>query len=488
MKKLSLLYLLLTLSLLPMSGCHTELDNEIDILTRRIEKLEKRCNEMNTTIQGLRTLVNTLQENDYVTRVETIYDGNAIIGYTICFTHSDPITLYNGTDAGTPELGLALGEDGIYYWTVKYPGDEQATFITDNFGVRLPASATSPILKIENGYWMVTYDNGDIWYNLGKATGEDGKSFFNSLVPSTSGDYVILSLLNGTTLSVPVWDHFQKLEQAYQQSYQNLVSFLALSNHFLDKISVSSVLPILRNEETIGYRLVLTDGSSYSFYNGTTTNIPSILVQEQDDILYWAIRYGNDPDFDWILDENGNFVRADAPEGLIPKITLKRQYGVDNLYYWAIAYGNEEPQFLLHKGEKVAASAQAPDPVIKSIVEVLEDRVRITLSDKQEIYIPLAHAFSLSLSSPVVDNTLMMAPSDTLSFTCQIPQANPQFTLLPVTHDDFYAEATRTSDTGWDVRVISPASFVAPMTSRLDLLVSDGRGSMKNVIVTILTN
>ena len=485
MKKIPL-YLLLTLSLLFTGGCHTELDNDIEALTRRIEKLEKRCAEMNTTLQGLQTLVNKLQENDYVTRVETIYDGNTIIGYTLCFTHSDPITLYNGTDAGTPELGLGLGEDGIYYWTVKYPGDEQATFITDNFGVRLPASAHSPQLKIENGYWMVTYDGGEIWYNLGKATGEDGKSFFDSI--SQSGDYIQFSLLNGTEISIPTWDSFDKLQQAYTQTYRNLVSFVTLSNHFLDKVSVSGVLPIVHGEETIGYQLVLTEGSTYDFYNGTTTNIPTILAESKGRELYWAIRYGNDPDFEWILDENGEMVRADAPEGLIPKISLKRQYGVDNKYYWAIAYGNQEPQFLLYNGEMVPASAQAPDPVIKSIVEVLEDRVRITLSDKQEIYIPLAHAFSLSLSSPVIDNTLMMAPSDTLSFTCQIPQANQQFTLLPVTHDDFYAEATRTSDTGWDVRVISPASFVAPMTSRLDLLVSDGRGSMKNVVVTILTN
>lgn len=487
MKKITL-YLLLTLSLLLAGGCHTDLDNEIDALARRIEKLEKRCAEMNTTIQGLRTLANTLQENDYVTRVETIYDGNAIIGYSICFTHSDPITLYNGTDAGTPELGLALGEDGIYYWTVKYPGDEQATFITDNFGVRLPASAHSPELKIENGYWMVTYDGGEIWYNLGKATGEDGKSFFDSINLSASGDYVIFSLLNGTDIVVPTWDSFEKLQQAYEQTYQNLITFLNLSNRMLERISVSSVVPIVRGEETVGYQLVLTDGSSYSFYNGTSTNIPSIIAQEQDGILYWAIRYGNDPGFDWILDENGNMVRADAPEGLVPKISLKRQYGGDNLYYWAIAYGDEEPQYLLYNGEMVSATAQAPDPVIKSIVEVQEDRVRITLSDKQELYIPLAHAISVTLSKPVTDNTLMMAPSDTLSFTCQIPQANPQFTLLTVTHDDFYADATRTSDTDWTVRVISPASFVAPMTSRIDLLISDGRGSMKNVVLTILTN
>ena len=479
------LYLLLTLSLLFMGGCHTELDNEMESLERRIEKLEKRCSEMNTTLQNLRTLVNTLQENDYVTRVESIYDGNSVIGYTIYFTHSDPITLYNGTDAGTPELGLGLGEDGVYYWTVKYPGDEQASFITDNFGVRLAASAISPQLKIENGYWMVSYDGGEIWNNLGKATGDDGKAFFDSI--TQSGDYVLFNMLNGTTLSVPTWDSFSLLQADYEQTYQNWVAYLNLTNYVMGKVSVSQVLPIVNGEETVGYQLVLTDGATYSFYNGKGTNIPTLFIDAQGMNKYWAIRFDNESS-DWIRDENGNLIPAEAHAGLIPKLSLKRQYGVDNLYYWAIAYGNQEPQFLLYNGEKVAASAVAPDPVIKSIVSVQDDRVCITLSDKQVLYIPLAHAITLAISSPVIDNTLMMAPSDTVVFTCQVAQATAQYTLLPVTHDDFYAEASRTSETEWDVRLISPASFTAPMTSRLELLVSDGRGSMKSTVVTILTN
>ena len=243
----------------------------------------------------------------------------------------------------------------------------------------------------------------------------------------------------------------------------------------------------MKGDETIGYQLVLTDGSAYSFYNGNGTNIPTIYAESVGKEKYWAVRL-NDDVYDWVRDENGQLVPAEAQEGLVPKLSLKRQYGVDNLFYWAIAYGDEEPQFLLCNGEKVAASAVAPDPVIKSIVAVQEDRVCITLSDKQVLYIPLAHAISIALTSPVLDNTLMMAPSDTVTFTCQVSQANSQYTLLPVAHDDFYAEATRTSETEWDVRLISPASFIAPMTSRLDLLVSDGRGSMKSTVVTILTN
>ena len=476
--------MMLFLALSFTGGCNTDLDNDIDGLTKRIEKLEKRCNEMNTTLESIKKIADQLQQNDYVSRVERIFDGSTVIGYTIYFTHADPITLYNGTDAGTPELGLALGEDGIYYWTVKYPGDEQASFITDNYGVRLPASAISPQLKIENGYWVVTYDNGEIWTVLGRATGEDGISFFESI--TESGGYVQFNLLNGTTISVPTWDGFAQLQEAYKQAYQNLLSFMTLSNRLLGKVTVSEVIPIVNDNETIGYQLVLTDGTTYSFYNGSCTNIPVISTDSDGSEQYWVISC-NGGEYEWILDEEGNPVRANAHEGLIPKLSLKRQYGVDNKYYWAISYGNEEPQFLLYNGEKVAASAQAPDPVIQSVVQVQDDRICITLSDRQVLYIPLARAFTVILMKPVTDNTLMMSPGDTVDFVCQVPQANVQFELLPVANDDFYAEARRTSETEWLIHLISPASFTAPATSRLNLLVSDGCGSMKTTVVTILS-
>ena len=47
-------------------------------------------------------------------------------------------------------------------------------FITNNVGQRIPAVAVTPKIKIENGYWMVTYDGGIVWHNLGKATGSAG--------------------------------------------------------------------------------------------------------------------------------------------------------------------------------------------------------------------------------------------------------------------------------------------------------------------------
>ena len=68
------------------------------------------------------------------------------------------------------------------------------------------ASGITPQLKIENGYWNVSYDNGNTWTQLGKATGEDGEpggdSMFQRVDYETSDEYVIFTLNDGTSISV----------------------------------------------------------------------------------------------------------------------------------------------------------------------------------------------------------------------------------------------------------------------------------------------
>ena len=177
----------LALAALTTSSCLDTIQNDLDALGRRIGNLEERCVKINDQIDALRQLVSNLEEYDFITKVDPIRDGAKITGYRIYFTHSEPITLMNGTDAGTPVLGVAQDSDGVYYWTVLYPGETEAQFVRNNFGEKIPASAASPELKIEDGYWFVTYDGGKSWQNLGKATADDGTSFFIELPVSHQG-------------------------------------------------------------------------------------------------------------------------------------------------------------------------------------------------------------------------------------------------------------------------------------------------------------
>ena len=269
MKKLSLL--LLTLTVCFFTACHKNIWAELENLDQRVTKLEELCKEMNTNIISIQTIVNVNQSGDYITGIVEIKKDGKVIGYTITFGKHDPITIYhgqdgkdgqNGTDgkdgqdgsSNTPVIGVAKDTDGVYYWTLN------GEWLLDDKGNKLPVSGTNgkdgqngsngqdgtdgkdgqdgtdgkdgqdgadgkdgvtPQLKIEDGYWYISYDNGATWTQLGKATGEDGKDGQNgsngtngkdgkdgqdgdSMFQSVTQDenYVYFTLADGTIIKI----------------------------------------------------------------------------------------------------------------------------------------------------------------------------------------------------------------------------------------------------------------------------------------------
>ena len=243
MKKLHLLLLSLTICLF--STCHNDIWEAIDGLDSRVTKLEELCKEMNTNITSLQTIVDVLQSNDFITSIVEIKKDGEVIGYTITFGKHDPITIYHGQDgkdgadgkdgqdgqngsANAPVIGVAQDTDGVYYWTLN------GEWLLDDNGNKLSVSGkdgqngtngTMPQLKIEEGYWYISYDNGVTWTQLGKATGEDGKdgadgengkdgqngadgkdgqdgdSIFESV--TEDDDYVYFTLSDGSVIKIP---------------------------------------------------------------------------------------------------------------------------------------------------------------------------------------------------------------------------------------------------------------------------------------------
>mgnify|MGYP002298868993 CR=1 FL=1 len=146
-------------------GCGESYDDSaltgrVDDLENRVAKLEELCKQMNTNISSLQTLVNALQNKDYITSVVPITKDGETIGYTISFTQSAPITIYNGQDGKDGQDGKP-GEDGEDGQDGK-PGEDGKDGIT-------------PQLKIEDGYWYISYNDSASWTQLGKATGDKGE-------------------------------------------------------------------------------------------------------------------------------------------------------------------------------------------------------------------------------------------------------------------------------------------------------------------------
>ena len=94
-------------------GCTAidELTVRVDDLEDRVTDLEILCGEMNANINSLKTIVDALQSNDYITHVAPIIVDRVEVGYTVYFHKADPITIYHGEDGKDGEDGND-GSDG----------------------------------------------------------------------------------------------------------------------------------------------------------------------------------------------------------------------------------------------------------------------------------------------------------------------------------------------------------------------------------------
>ena len=235
--------------------------NKNEDMGSRLAALERLCDRMNTNIVSLQRIVEALQANDYVTGVAPVVENGETIGYTISFSRSGPVTIYHGKDGqsgATPVIGVKQDTDGLYYWTLDgewledsrgdrvvaqgpagrsayelavengYRGtlEEWLASLSGNNGLSAYELAVengyrgteeewlaslkgtagdkgddgnTPKLKIENGYWYVSYGDDDNWVQLGQATGEDGRpgqdgdSMFSGIDVSDP-DFVVLTL------------------------------------------------------------------------------------------------------------------------------------------------------------------------------------------------------------------------------------------------------------------------------------------------------
>ena len=217
--------LLVFTMLATMIGCgqydDSELKSDINDLKSRMAALEKQCKNMNENLTSLQAIVDAIQKQDGIVSVTDLPDGQ---GYSVKFVSGKVIYLYNGkngTDGVTPKISVRKDSDGIYYWTVD--GD---WLIVDGKKVRAVGldgkdgqsgndgkDAVTPQLKIVDGFWYISYDNGKYWTKLGKATGENGKDgqdgndgdvFFKSVTVEDGYAVFVMNDSEQTTLKIPI--------------------------------------------------------------------------------------------------------------------------------------------------------------------------------------------------------------------------------------------------------------------------------------------
>lgn len=119
--------------------------------------------------------------------------------------------------------------------------------------------------------------------------------------------------------------------------------------------AVDGELSIVRlNELPDGYELVFSDSTKAVIKNGKASVVGA--KEDEDGNLYWTI------DGEWLLDKDGNKVKASAEDGQTPDVAIVLNEE-DGYYYWQL-----DGQWLLGSdGNKVRANGlDGKEPVIKT--------------------------------------------------------------------------------------------------------------------------
>ena len=161
--------------------------------------------------------------------------------------------------------------------------------------------------------------------------------------------------------------------------------------------SLRSLLEALQKQKTIsnvsstsdGYVISFSDNSSIVLNNGKDGNTPAISVrQDTDGLWYWLLNG------DWLLDANGNKIRA---TGTTPLMIIENEY-------WYVSYDNGINWEKLEK-----ATGKDGDSFFKSVSQN-DQVVCIVLADGTTINIPKEAAFALSF-----DKTSFHPAKETIS-------------------------------------------------------------------------
>ena len=324
----------------------TAIKNQINDLENRVTSLEQLCQQMNTNISSMQTILNALQERDYITSVTPIKEGDAVIGYTINFAINDPITIYHGKngaagkDGYVPVIGVAKFEDdGLYYWTLD------GEWLTDAEGNKVRAQGLdgsagnggsegsagkdgiTPLLKIKLNFWYISYDNGATWERLGPATGvdgadgrpgKDGDSFFKSVEVKDGYVVIVLNDEEQTTISIPTKETFEALEKRVAALEKTAEGLQKLVNAINNSLVIKRYKPF-EDETGSGYEITFakadgTEEETIKIYNGVTPIIGvkwvvANEVEGNEAAYYWTVNG------ELVKDADGKLIPATGPQG-----------------------------------------------------------------------------------------------------------------------------------------------------------------------------
>ena len=536
------------------AGCKkyddTDLQNRVGSLENRVAKLEELCKQLNSDISSLRTIVTALQNNDYVTGVIPVVKNGETVGYTITFSKSSPITIYHGEngkdgadgkDGYTPQIGVRQDADGIWYWTLD------GEWLTDGSGNKIKAEGRdgkdgangkdgadgndgqngkdgangsdgkdgkdgiTPRLKIEDGWWWVSYDNEQSWEKLGKATGNDGSdgengkdgengnngssggngsngsdgdSFFKDVDTTSSDEYVIFTLADGTQIKLPTWYAFEQLKLLCNQMNTNIESLQKIVAALEKKDYIVSCTPLMEDGRQIGYTITFAKSGAITIYHGKDGaagndgaagkdgHSPKVgAKKDSDGKYYWTL------DGEWMTDDEGQKIPvtgdngSDGDNGAAGNDGLTPRFKIED-GYWYITYdeGDDNWQQLGKATGENGENGKDGDSFFESVTED-EDYIHIKLSDSDEtIDIPKYKPLEITFADT---EDILVRPAQIYKIAYTITGADDKTVVKTMTQDGYRAAVEASSESAGTIIVTTP-SMIVP--SEVLVFVSNGKG------------
>ena len=180
---------------------------------RRIAQLEELCKQINEDISTLQNLVTALEASDYIVEAYPLTSGD---GYTLVFKSGKSIVVRNGcdgVDGVSPIVSVRQDIDGVYYWTINgewllVDGEKVMASMSESAGAGNGASS-SPMFRIEDGYWYLSCDNGATWEKFCEAVVDGAQNVAcNIFKEVTIGDgyvQIVLSDDRNTIIQLPLY-------------------------------------------------------------------------------------------------------------------------------------------------------------------------------------------------------------------------------------------------------------------------------------------
>ena len=383
--------ILAAVSLLSVISCTDDMMESLSDIKNRIVNLEAMVSKINDYYASASKIVAALEDHDMIKSITPVKNNSA---YLVTFASGQTLTLIQGIDGISPNLGIRKYEDGLYYWTVQY-GAEEPQWLLSSLGLKIRASGLTPQMKIEDGWWQYSYDGGGTWTRLCKATGEAGSSVFKNI--SISDSFVTFTLSTGGVFQIPTEAYFRRLIDRCNAINMELETASELLADIDTTLAVKSITQIMEDEEVVGYKLLLNNGKELEIRSGKD-GVPFTFAikKDYDDWLdYWTIKIG-DGDFNWMYKPNGEKALASSMSGS-PMLSVRDT--LDGFYYVYSFYPDIDKYQWLRDPEGNLVSA---NPISQSVmfkaVAVGPESVTLTLADDQVVSIPLYYEKTPSIS------------------------------------------------------------------------------------------